>query len=328
MQDFLEEQQQSDICRFALMHANYESAMKQFLRRFENHVKTVLNPSQCNDLAPILPMIRRLADDQYVLSLWRTFLATLGDLDLRLSPSTKTIPSFMGHSRFNEATILLRSFIVRFGSALCNLINESPLEADVPVCCHSNQPYVCEITENGRDFFQRKTTYLAGWAIYAQRKRIDKSANLANRDELLRMNQHLGFDLMHTAGAYGLKFRFEPKFAFVEFVTVLYKKIQSIVNKRLFTVYADRSLIIVMQFLRKDSELNSCLKRALLNCDVPSDLLNELIVDAYLAIFLISFVHHKMKHILVDISLTLTTFAMQALRDALKVYEDSLNKTA
>lgn len=89
--------------------------------------------------------------------------------------------------------------------------------------------------------------YLAGWAIYAQRKHIENSVELESRDELFRVNQHLGTDLMHIAGAYRLKFRFEPKFAFVEFVKMLYKKVQAVVNERLFTVYADRSLMIVMQ---------------------------------------------------------------------------------
>lgn len=158
---------------------------------------------------------------------------------------------------------------------------------------------------------------MAGWAIYAQRKRLENyDQEHEKKKQILQLCEYLETDRMNTAGEYGLKFRYQPKSPFVALMKLLHKKM------------LERSLLNIMQYLRTDSELKQCLTEAFANCGVPGDINTQLIVESFMALLLLSFVNHKMKHIMCDMQLTLTTFAAsRALRDGLKRYEMSLNKS-
>lgn len=159
VREFFTEQRQSDFCCAALSHIKFDAAANQFLRRFEIHAKShALQPANCSDLSPVLPQIRRLADDVAVVKLWHEFIKTF--VELQPVKNMQVLPTYLGCGGFTEEKILRRSFIVRFGSKLSDLLNLCPLGGAVPLCCANTEPFMNDIQQNGDAFFEQKASVM------------------------------------------------------------------------------------------------------------------------------------------------------------------------
>lgn len=301
-----------------------------FNRSFLKALQAVLIREKIASLGAVWNYIRSFAGDDSVTAAWANFIDTCKATTPPAAPPDR-LPSYLEFSEFDEATKLLRCFITNFITQSRHLIDfdagAGVTTLPMPDICMDRGPLNAESDRlKSSDYVERKLTYLTGYAVNAAQKRVNRSKSLPLRKEMLQLTDNLGTDNTANALEFGLKHRFDPKPEFLPFSKLLYERVTLLVNEKSMTLYGCRLLQEIMQQLKADAEIRETLVNVLQACAAPHELV-QLVADSYLALYLLSFMHHKFKHCLMELNCTPTGRTVQSLRADLLAYENAKHTT-